>query len=171
MPDFELKDLLQAIGPTASLIFAAWIFLSFLQARYSSAYEHYRQLIAELRTHREQDRRLQSLCRQILAYKRRCEQMRWATNIGVIAAMVLIGALIFAALGTMYDTAPAWKYLTAACAIIGLLLVIWAASFVILENYGLQRLLEEDLSDVPGLVERARGDSSGNWSKHRADTG
>jgi hypothetical protein len=81
MPDFELKDLLQAIGPSASLIFAAWIFLSFLQSRYSSAYEHYRQLIAELRTHREQDRRLQSLCRQILAYKRRCEQMRWATNI------------------------------------------------------------------------------------------
>ncbi len=30
MGGFELKDLLSAVGPTASLIFAAWIFLSFL---------------------------------------------------------------------------------------------------------------------------------------------
>src|SRR5436305_1444599 len=34
---FDLKDLLQAIGPTASLVFAAWIFLSFLESRYVAA--------------------------------------------------------------------------------------------------------------------------------------
>lgn len=154
MPDFDLKDLLQAVGPTASLIFAAWIFLTFLQARYTAAYEHYRALIAELRTHGEQDRRRDSLRDQILRYKRRCEQMRLATNIGVTSAILLISALIFAALGTLYDTISAWKYLTACCAIAGLLLVIWAAALVILENYGLQRILESDLSDLPELVDR-----------------
>src|SRR5438132_181530 len=98
MPDFDLRDLLQALGPTASLIFAAWIFLNFLQARYSSAYDRYRALLAELRTHHDQDKRRESLRAQILAYKRRCEQMRLATNIGVFSAILLISALIFGAL-------------------------------------------------------------------------
>src|SRR3954468_12593548 len=100
--DFELKDLLDAIGPTASLIFAAWIFLTFLQARYTSAYQQYRSLIAELRDHREHDYRRESLRSQILDYKRRCEQMRLATHIGIISAMFLISTLIFATLGTMF---------------------------------------------------------------------
>jgi hypothetical protein len=156
MPDFDLKDLLQAIGPTASLIFAAWIFLTFLQARYTAAYERYRALIAELRTRQEQDKRRDSLRDQILTYKRRCEQMRLATNIGVTSAILLIIALICAALGTMYDTISAWKYLTACCAIAGLLLVICAAVCVLVENFGLQRLLESDLSDIPELVDHVR---------------
>jgi hypothetical protein len=162
MPDFDLKDLLQALGPTASLIFAAWIFLTFLQARYSAGYERYRALIAELRTHREQDQRRDSLRDQILSYKRRCEQMRLATNIAVTSAILLISALICAALGTLYDTVSAWKYLTACCAIAGLLLVIWAATLVILENCSLQKILESDLSDIPELVDGARGGRRGN---------
>jgi hypothetical protein len=161
MPDFDLKDLLEAVGPTASLIFAAWIFLTFLQARYTAAYERFRALIAEFRTHREQDQRRASLRHQILIYKRRCEQMRLATNIGVISAILLISALICAALGTMYDTVSAWKYLTACCAIAGLLLVIWAATLVLVENYHVQRLLESDLSDIPELVAGARGERRG----------
>jgi hypothetical protein len=85
MLEFQLKDLLQAVGPTASLIFAAWIFLSFLQSRYTSAYERYRSLLQEFRTHEAKDRRRETLQDQILEYKRRCEQMKTATNIGVIA--------------------------------------------------------------------------------------
>jgi hypothetical protein len=161
MPDFDLKDLLEAVGPTASMIFAAWIFLTFLQARYTSAYERFRALIAELRDHREQDQRRTSLRQQILIYKRRCEQMRLATNIGVCSAILLITALICAALGTMYDTVSAWKYLTACCAVVGLLLVIWAAVLVLIENYTLQRLLDSDLSDVPELVDAVRKERTG----------
>jgi hypothetical protein len=161
MPDFDLKDLLEAVGPTASLIFAAWIFLTFLQARYTSAYERFRALIAELRAHREHDQRRTSLRQQILIYKRRCEQMRLATNIGVTSAILLITALIGAALGTMYDTVSAWKYLTACCAVIGLLLVIWAAVLVLIENFTLQRLLDSDLSDIPELADSVRGGRTG----------
>jgi hypothetical protein len=68
MPDFDLKEFLQAVGPTASLIFAAWIFLTFLQARYSAAYERYRALIAEFREHPNRDKRRESLRGQILEY-------------------------------------------------------------------------------------------------------
>jgi hypothetical protein len=87
MQGFQLKDLLKALGPTASLIFAAWIFLSFLQSRYTTAYEHYRSFIDESRQHPNRHRRRESLRDQILEYKRRCEQMRRATNLGVIAAI------------------------------------------------------------------------------------
>jgi hypothetical protein len=103
MPDFDLKDLLQAVGPTASLIFAAWIFLSYLQARYTAAYQLYRSLIAEFRSHHEPDERRASLHAQIREYRRRCELMRRATNIGVASAIVLISALISGEIGTMYD--------------------------------------------------------------------
>jgi hypothetical protein len=88
MQAFQLKDLLEAIGPTASLIFAAWIFLSFLQARYTTANERYRSLLDEFRQHTSQDARRSSLRDQITEYKRRCEQMRLATNMGVSAAIL-----------------------------------------------------------------------------------
>jgi hypothetical protein len=42
---FELKDILTAIGPNASIVFAAWIFMGFLQQRYSVALERYGSLI------------------------------------------------------------------------------------------------------------------------------
>src|SRR3954470_17003472 len=96
---FKSKDFLEAIGPSASLIFASWIFLSFLQTRYTAAYERYRSLIDERRQNltqkpdegvTDEDRHQRSLGGQIGLYRRRCEHMRLATNIGVIAAMLLI---------------------------------------------------------------------------------
>jgi hypothetical protein len=50
--DFELKDVLGAIGPSASIVFAAWIFMGFLQQRYTAAYERYRSLIEDYRNGR-----------------------------------------------------------------------------------------------------------------------
>src|SRR6185503_4337977 len=136
-------------------------------ARYSSAYEHYRKLLAELRQHREHDYRRTSLEDQIIEYKVRCEQMRKATNFGVVSAILLISTLVFAAFGTMFSTVSIWKYLTAACAIIGLLLVICAGAFVILENHGLRCIFDEDLSDIPDPAKRARDSTDSRWSKRR----
>jgi hypothetical protein len=153
---FELKDLLQAIGPTASLIFAAWIFLSFLQQRYTTAYELYRALLSELRQHKEQDPRRASLCGQIMEYKHRCEQMRLAAHIGLLAAIALISTIVMAALNTIDDRLVALKYLAALLSVVGLLLVIWAAVLVLIENLRLQRIIDSDLSDIPELVEAAR---------------
>jgi hypothetical protein len=155
MQGFELKDLLQDVGPTASLIFAAWIFLTFLQQRYTTAYEHYRKLIAEYRKHGDRDVRRQCLEDQILEYKRRCQQMRHATNIGVVAAILLMSVLVIAAVDTMIGHLPVLKYLTGACAIVGLLLVILASVLVIIENTRLQLIVESELSDVPDLARDA----------------
>ncbi|MBV9696581.1 MAG: DUF2721 domain-containing protein [Gammaproteobacteria bacterium] len=153
MSSFELKDLLQAIGPTASLIFAAWIFLNFLQQRFVAAYQWYRNLLQEYRQRgRGDDTRADSLRTQILSYRRRCEQMRIATSIGVWAAIALLATLICGALAVMAPGPLGWlKYGAGALAVAGLLLVIWAAGIVLLENAGLRRMLEDDLADVPEL--------------------
>jgi hypothetical protein len=168
MGGFALKDLLEAVGPTASLIFAAWIFLSFLQQRYVTAYEHYRQLIAEFRSHEQRDRRRESLGQQVLEYKRRCEQMRLATQVGVLAAICLISAIVLAAVNAIAQVG-ALKYLCAAGAIGGLLLVIWAAILVLMENARLQIIIDSDLSDIPDLRTAAANQGrGGELSPHSA---
>ena len=96
--------MIQAVGPAASLIFAAWIFLSFLQQRYASAYQLYRTLV---------------------------DRMRRASNIGLIAAILLIVALIAAALYNMSSMMmQPLKYISAISAGVGLVTVVPAAIMV-----------------------------------------
>jgi len=148
--DFDAKELLEAVGPNATLIFAAWIFLSFLQQRYVAAYERYRQLIAEYRTHGEHDRRQHSLADQILQYKRRCQLMRHATNVGVVSAILLIAGLIAAGLDVIVHME--WlKYVTAGGALLGLALVIASAVLVVVENVLIQGTIKSDISDIEDL--------------------
>jgi len=167
MTGYSLKDVLQAVGPTASLIFAAWIFLSFLQQRYTTAYEMYRSLIDEYRQGNLHDQRKRSVRDQIMMYKHRCEQMRLATNIGVIAAMLLISTLIAAAIYTVFPEAMFLKHVSTACAIIGLLLVICAAVVVVRENLQLQRVIDSELTDLPDLAQQAGIRHTGEPARQR----
>src|SRR4051812_40464261 len=88
-------------------------------------------------------------------YKHRCEQMRLATNIGVISPMVLISTLITAPLYTVFPQALLLKYLSTACSILGLLLVIAAAVVVLRENIELQQAIDSKLTDLPDLAQQA----------------
>jgi hypothetical protein len=49
MVNFELKDVMEAVGPSAALAFAAWLYLQLLQQRYSAGYTRYRELADLLR--------------------------------------------------------------------------------------------------------------------------
>jgi hypothetical protein len=142
----DLKELLETIGPTASLVFAAWIFLSYLQARFEAAAVRYRELLDEFREQRASARH-DSVRRQILLYKRRCTWMRRATDIGVASAMLLIATLVIGAINVAApnDVLP---IVAAVCAIVGLSLVIAAASLVLLENRLMQRALDDESTDV-----------------------
>src|SRR3954471_7606792 len=130
---FTMKDLLQAIGPSASLIFASWIFLSFLQTRYTAAYERYRQLIQERREQLHGDgeepgggdrRHAGSIRDQIELYRRRCEQMRLATNIGVAAAVLLIVTILCGGMQVVMPHAALLSYVGALGAFLGLALLV-----------------------------------------------
>jgi hypothetical protein len=166
--DFTMKELLEAIGPSASLIFASWIFLSFLQTRYTAAYDRYRSLVEERRKHLEQqmqhddetdDRHQQSVGNQIELYRHRCEFMRLATNIGVVAAILLIVTILCGGLQVILPGAGVLKWAGAVTAFAGLILLIVAAAFVIVENVQIGHVMDDEKSDLPGL-ERERAAAS-----------
>jgi hypothetical protein len=148
---FQLKDFLDAVGPPASLIFAAWIFLSVLQQRYSDAYERYRALVQQYREPGHGERRRESVKHQILLYLRRCEQMRRATNIGVVAAMLLILALMTAGVDVVVGSTAPTRYAVAVLALLGLALVIVAAGYMVFENTLVRQALSGEPDDIPEL--------------------
>jgi uncharacterized membrane protein len=151
--NFELKDLLQAIGPTASLVFAAWIFLSFLESRYAACFERYRELADEYRSGGPEHRHA-TVKEQIGLYRRRCEWIRLSTNIGLVSAVCLLFTLILAGLDVVFS-GHAWVAGSAAIfSIAGLLLVIIAAAMVIVENTLIGSALQAEVADIPELADK-----------------
>lgn len=150
--DFTAKDFLQAVGPPASLIFAAWIYMSFLQQRYLSAFSTYRALLDGYREKEMSEQRRANISQQILLYKQRCEIMRRATDIGLVAAIFLILTLISAAFDVMFPGITFLKYAISICAITGLTLVIIGAALVIKENTVIHTALDSELADIPELA-------------------
>ena len=149
MENFDLKDVLDAVGPTASIVFASWIFLSLLQQRYTSAYERYRELIDNYR-HGLEGERKGAVSQQVRLYKLRLRYMRYSTNIGLVAAILLIFALIMGALESIAG-GDIVKYTGAVCILVGLLLVIVAAVLVVVENLLITTAIDSELADIPDL--------------------
>jgi hypothetical protein len=157
---FELKNVLSAIGPSASIVFAAWIFMSFLQSRYTTAFQLYRELIQQCRDGRTHGIRGTNIRDQVMLFKRRFELMKYAVNLGLAAAILLISTLIGGALDVVFPGLSLIKVLSTCCAISGFILVIVAAFLVIKENSIIQRAVNAELLDVPELAERA-GEQAG----------
>lgn len=78
-----------------------------------------------------------------------------ATNLGVLASIALTSSIVCSALGAIADTIAAFHYVSAGLSIVGLLLMIWAAVVVLIENARLQLIIESELSDVPELMQAA----------------
>jgi hypothetical protein len=152
--DYDIKDLLDAIGPNAALIFAAWIFLSVLQTRYTGAYSRYRELIELYRNGDAQGARRKSLIEQVMLYKRRCERMRRATSIGIASAVLLIAGLIVAGIAVIAGgDNPAFKIVVPILLLGGLACVIWAAIPMFIENREIEQAIRQEPSDLPELAQ------------------
>jgi hypothetical protein len=65
----ELPDVQKAIGPAASIILAAWIFMGFLQQRYDAAVSRYRQAINDFRFGNHASDRRDNIRDQIFAVR------------------------------------------------------------------------------------------------------
>jgi hypothetical protein len=152
---FDIKDILNTVAPTAGLIFAAWIYLNVLQQRYTGSYDRYRALVAEFRAHQKpgdmSEQRHHSVKLQIGLYKKRCEQMRAATNIAVIAAIILTGAIAIGLLNITVLKGNLLKLATLALTLLGLILLIVSAIYLYLENSALQVAIDSEISDIPEL--------------------
>jgi hypothetical protein len=146
MVEFQLKEVMEAVGPSAALAFAAWLFLQLLQQRYSAAYSRYRELVDAYRTGLEGKRR-EIVKEEILIYKKRVVYMMHSANVGTVAAMLLLTALVCSALNAVFKLD--WlKFIGAPCIILGLFLVIPAAALIIVENRMIRRPIDAELSDL-----------------------
>jgi hypothetical protein len=94
----QFSDVLKAVGPNAAIVFAAWIFMGFLQQRYDGALDRYRNAVGDYRSNEHDATRSDNLKDQVLAYRRRCRLMSGATLVGLCAAILLISSLIFGGL-------------------------------------------------------------------------
>lgn len=147
--DFELKDVMEAVGPSAALAFAAWLFLQLLQQRYTSAYTRYRELVDNFRTGVEGKRR-DVIKSEILIYRKRVLYMLYATNTGMVAAILLLLALISSGLNAVFK----WdwlKYIGATGIVAGLALVTLCCFVVIVENTLIKHPIEAELHDLDGI--------------------
>jgi hypothetical protein len=147
--DFELKDVMEAVGPSAALAFAAWLFLQLLQQRYTSAYTRYRDLVDAFRTGVEGKRR-EVIKSEILIYRKRVLYMLYATNIGLVGAILLLLALISSGLEAIFKFD--WlKYIGATGIVVGLTIVAICCVIVIVENSLIKHPIEAELHDLEGL--------------------
>lgn len=148
----DIASIFKAIGPAASIIFAAWIFMGFLQTRYDAAVDRYRALIGQYRDGGDMDDRRDNLRDSILVYKKRCEIMNIASIIGLSSAIILIAALIVGELSIIFAEIEVLKYASAGAALVGLSLVIAASAIVLYESLIIHRQLETELIDIPDLA-------------------
>lgn len=148
----QLADVLKTVGPNASIIFAAWIFMGFLQQRYDNAVDRYRQSVADYRAHDHEEDRAGNLREQILLLRRRCRLMGRSVLIGLIAAILLITSLIFGALDVIVPHVAAIATGGVVTALAGFVLVIVAAGYVIVEGRIVGRQIDDELRDVDDLT-------------------
>ena len=150
--NLDLAKVLTTVGPAASIIFAAWIFVAFLQTRYDAAVERYRELTERFRTSELSGSRKANMRDEILHYKRRCELMNRATGCGLVSAILLISTMIFGGLAIVFQDVTILKLLSMATALFGLLLVIVGAGIVIMEGRIIRRQIYSELLDIPDLA-------------------
>lgn len=157
----QLSDVLKAIGPNAAIVFAAWIFMGFLQQRYDGALDRYRQAVGDYRSNKHDATRADNLKNQVLAYRHRCRLMSRATLIGLLAAILLISSLIFGGLDVMVPKSIIITICGIATTMGGFVLVIVAALIVIVEGRVVKRQIDDELRDVSDLAEEAGGGVAG----------
>jgi hypothetical protein len=160
--DFEVKDALQVVGQNAGVVFAAWIFMSFLQQRYVAALDRYRQLVNDYRAGNRSEARRPALRDQVMAYRRRVHEMRLATNLGIYSAWQLLASLIVGLLSTVFGDNALFRALAVVLPAGGLITVMVAAGLVVRENVEIKKELDEEPLDVPDLardIDSRRGSS------------
>ncbi|HTL11530.1 MAG TPA: DUF2721 domain-containing protein [Bdellovibrionota bacterium] len=131
--EFTFQNFLMTVGPTASLIFASWAFLIFVQMRSSSAYGDYRNLHHEHRTSGSESHR-ETGVRPVVLHKRRCQQIGGAIQAGVLAALLFTVTLFCGALEVMVSGSQGLKYIGSISTLLGLVLLVGAAGLVVSES-------------------------------------
>jgi hypothetical protein len=94
--------------------------------------------------------RKQVVREQILLYKVRIRYMRYSTNLGLGAAVLLILSLMMGALEAMVG-GDLVKYAGTVCVLLGLAMVIVAALLMAAENLLIVKAIDSELTDIADL--------------------
>ena len=165
----SLSQFLKAIGPNATIIFAAWIFMGFLQQRYDAAVERYADAIGDYRNSKQEPNRRDNVRDQILVLKRRCEFMNYACLCGLASAILLVLTIIVAGLDVIVPGSRLLFVVGAAAAFGGFGLVVAASVLVIVEARYSWSQLEAELLDVPELAHKT-GHEPGKVASQQPET-
>ena len=163
----NVGDIFKAIGPGASTIFAAWIFVSFLQVRSDAAVERYLDMIQQFRSKDASDARLGFLKEQILTYRRRCALMNVASSIGLSSAVALVLTLIVGELALVFPEVRTFTWVSIVLAIAGFAMIITATVIVLIEGSVIHRQLEHELQDIPELASEGTAGGSSRPKRKR----
>src|SRR4051812_22104496 len=157
----SLTEILKTVGGSAAIIFAAWIFMGFLQQRYDAAVERYRAVIDEYRSGNASASRCDNIREQVQIYKYRCVLMAYSNLLGLTAAILLLVTVMLGELVVVFPAAAALNYVGAVTTILGLALIIASAAIVIREGTITRRQLDSELLDIPELAESTGMQSGG----------
>jgi hypothetical protein len=171
--DFKLKEVMDAVGPSAALAFAAWLFVQLLQQRYTAAYTRYRKLVESVRGNVDGERR-DVVKGEILLYRKRVLYMLYGTNLGMVAAILLLLALISSGLDAVFKFD--WlKYIGAAGIVFGMTMVVICCCIVIVETTLIKQPIEAELQNIERLRDQVRagcdqcaGSANRNGANHVA---
>ena len=136
--DFKLKKMMEMVGPSAVLAYAAWRLMQLLEQRHDAACTRYRELVEAFRKGAAGKRRDLGICRK------RAVHVLNATNIGVMAAFLLLLSLTISTLDAVFK-ADWLKLFGAPLNMLRLLLVIPAAILVIADRMLAQKRREAEL--------------------------
>jgi hypothetical protein len=150
----QLSLILQVVGPASSIIFAAWIFMGFLQQRFDAAVERYRTVVGRFRTRQDGDTPLGNMKQQALIYRRRCSIMSVAMVTGLVAAILLISTLIIGEFAFLFPGGSVLQVCGIATLFLGFLLVIASALCVMAESYLVHAEVSAEILDDPELAEQ-----------------
>lgn len=122
--DGKVKNVFEALGASAALVFAAWQFLQLLERRHDAVRTRYRSLLDAFREILEEQNGMD---------RPRAASMLCATHIGMTAAFLLLLSLMISTLDTVFK-ADWLKLFGAPASMLRLLLLIPAAILLIMEN-------------------------------------
>ena len=149
---FHLSEILKIVGPGAAIVFAAWIFMGFLQQRYDHALTRYTGLIEDYRSKEMGGERRDNVRDQIKIYRKRCRLMSSAILEGLVSAVLLILSLILAEAEVVVPGLAWLPALGALTVMLGFLLVILSAFTVLIEGRITHRQLDSEVLDVADLA-------------------
>jgi hypothetical protein len=143
--EVDLKDVLNAAGPTATLLFASWIFLGYLNSRLSDSQKRFN----------DHDARHKSIYDQIKQNRKRCDLLFLATNDALRGAYFMFATIATGIISIATQQPPWLCIFNLCCALSGLVFLVLSVGKALAENKLLHQSITSEVADVPEFADKS----------------